>query len=468
MNFLILDISLMVLFLIFVSLFLYRKKKEIKKEGVLWLYHTKWGVKIIKKFGEKNKKLLKILSHVSVWLGYALMAGMIWLFIKIVWIYIFNADVVRAVKIPPIMPLIPYLPQVFKLDFLPPFYFTYWIVILAVIAITHEFFHGIFAAANKVETKTTGFGFFPFFFPIFLAAFVNLNNKIMEKRSNFSQRAILSAGTFANILTAILGVLLLWGLFAAAYVPSGVVFDDYAYDIVNFDEIMSIDGIPFDASLDSSVKLQTNSTNILTKDGTNYVAIKSVSAKDKILALYRDAAAINANLYGPIVEVNNQEITTMESFQYELGQYSPGQTITLTTEIGGEETEYEITLGISPEDNTKAWIGVVFFDTSPRGLVGKISSVTTLYKEAHVYYAPKMEWISFIYDLIWWLILISFSVALVNMLPVGIFDGGRFFYLTVLAITKNEKVAEKSFKGITKVFLALLVLIMVFWVIGIL
>ena len=54
----------------------------------------------------------------------------------------------------------------------------------------------------------------------------------------------------------------------------------------------------------------------------------------------------------------------------------------------------------------------------------------------------------FIYDLLWWLIIISISVALVNMLPVGIFDGGRFFYITVLAMTKKEKVAKKSFKFI--------------------
>ena len=35
--------------------------------------------------------------------------------------------------------------------------------------------------------------------------------------------------------------------------------------------------------------------------------------------------------------------------------------------------------------------------------------------------------------------MICFSVALINMLPIGIFDGGKFFFLTVAAITKNEK-----------------------------
>ena len=172
MSFIVYDVSFLVIFLIFLSIFLYRGRKRVKKEGLLLLYKTTWGIRLINYFGNKYKKTLKALSYVSITLGYILMATMLYLFGKIIWIYAFHQDVVRAIKIPPIMPLIPYLPQAFKLDFLPPFYFTYWIIILAIIAITHEFAHGIFAIREKVNIKTTGFGFFPFFLPIFLAAFV--------------------------------------------------------------------------------------------------------------------------------------------------------------------------------------------------------------------------------------------------------------------------------------------------------
>jgi len=137
MNFIIYDICLLVLFVISISIFLYMKKKNLKKEGLLLLYKTSWGIKLINYIGNKYKKTLKFLGYISIGLGYCLMAGMLYLFGRIVWIYIFNQDIVRAIKVPPIMPLIPYLPQIFKLDFLPPFYFLYWIVIIAVIAITH-------------------------------------------------------------------------------------------------------------------------------------------------------------------------------------------------------------------------------------------------------------------------------------------------------------------------------------------
>ena len=62
--------------------------------------------------------------------------------------------------------------------------------------------------------------------------------------------------------------------------------------------------------------------------------------------------------------------------------------------------------------------------------------------------------------------MISASVALMNMLPMGIFDGGRFFYLTILVLTRNEKKAERWFKISTNFFLLILVLLMVLWVIS--
>src|SRR3989344_8285751 len=204
------DIVLLILFVTFMSWFLYTRKHNLKREGLLYLYRAQWGVKLIDRIGKKYKKTLKFFSYVSIVSGFVLMISMVYLFGKIVWIYVFEPAIVQQIRVPPIIPLVPYLPQVFKLDFLPPFYFTYWIVILAIIAITHEFAHGIFAAYNKVNIKKTGFGFFPFFFPVFLAAFVEPDEKQMQKRSNFGQRAILSAGTFVNLLTAIFFLIVTW------------------------------------------------------------------------------------------------------------------------------------------------------------------------------------------------------------------------------------------------------------------
>lgn len=457
MNFMIFDLTLLGLFLIFVLTFLYRKRKKIQREGLLFLYRTSWGIKLIEKTGKKYKKTLQVLSHFSVWLGYALMGIMIYLFGRIIYIYIFHADIVRAVKIPPIMPLVPYLPQMFKLSFLPPFYFSYWIIVLAIIAITHEFFHGIFAQIAKVKTKTTGFGFFPFFLPVFLAAFVELDEKAMVKKSNFKQRAVLSAGTFANTLTAILGIILMFGFFSLAFSPAGVAYDDYAYNVVDISSIKTINGFP----LENSSELGKIETAEIKVNGEIYYALKQIDLKNNLVALYYDSPAIKQNLTGAIISINGEKINSLEKLSEEVEKYSPKETITLETYDGFDKKLQNITLGESPSGD--AWLGVTFLEQKPKGVFATISAWTTSYKNPHIYYEPDWEFAKYIYDLLWWLVLISFSVALVNMLPVGIFDGGRFFYLTILAITKSEKKAEKAFRGITKFFLFLLFVVMFFW-----
>ncbi|MBU2503823.1 MAG: M50 family metallopeptidase, partial [Nanoarchaeota archaeon] len=98
------------------------------------------------------------------------------------------------------------------------------------------------------------------------------------------------------------------------------------------------------------------------------------------------------------------------------------------------------------------------------GVFGSIVDKAS-FRDQNVYYKPKFNVVSiFIYNLLWWLVLISISVALINMLPVGIFDGGRFFYLTILGITKSKKVAERAFVISTYFFLMILIALMLFWV----
>lgn len=460
MNFILLDILLMILFLGFTSYFLVRNKKKIKKEGLLWLYHTNWGIKLIEKTGKKYKKTLKFLSWVSVTIGYGLMVAMIYLFGKIVYIYAFHSDIVRAVKLPPIMPLVPYLPQMFKLSFLPPFYFSYWIIVLAIIAITHEFFHGIFASLNDVKTKTTGFGFFPFFFPIFLAAFVNLDEKIMSKKTSFQQRAVLSAGTFANILTAIIGAILMLGFFSLTYSPSGIIYDDYAYNVVPMSNITSINGVFVDwETINYSSFQNTSVLNEIIVGNQKYTAVKAFTSEN-FAALYYDSPAIRSGMNGPITKINGNRINSLEKLSEELSKYSPGEWIEVEYYNGSYQIQ-SIELGESPEG--KAWLGITFLDKTPTGWFAKLSYSITSYKNPNIFYTPKFNAAEYIYDLLWWLVLISFSVALVNMLPMGIFDGGRFFYLTILTLTKSEKVAAKSFKYLTFLFLFALLVLMFYW-----
>jgi len=471
MNFIVYDISILIVFAILVSIFLYTRRKNLKKEGLLLLYKETWGIKFIENIAGKYKRLWKILGYVSIVLGYILMILMVYFFIKIVAVYLFNPEIVRAIKIPPIMPLIPYLPTIFNLDFLPPFYFIYWVIIIAVIAIPHEVAHGICAAYNKIKIKNTGFGFFPFFLPIFLAAFVEPDEKEMTKKNKITQMSILSSGTSANVLTAVIFFFILWGFFSISYAPAGVVFDSYSYSLIDVPSITMINNI-------TANNLTYNETlNILDKDinklvaGDDYLLSKSIfeDARSKEayeigkMLVYDNAPAIRSQLVGAITEIDGVKITSQEKLIEELGKKNPGDKINLKTFTGEGYNEYNIILDEHPELNGRAWLGIGFVEKKRNGIMGRVVNVITLFRESNIYYQPVFGFSEFVYNLLWWIVLISISVALINMLPVGIFDGGRFFYLTIAAITRSEKIAKKAFIGITYLFLILLAMIMFFW-----
>jgi len=344
MNFIVYDLILLALFATFVSVFLYTRKKNLKREGLLFLYRTSWGIKLINKVGNKYKKTLKFLSYISIGLGYVLMASVIYLFYTIVKIYVFRPEIVSIIKVPPIMPLIPYLPKIFKLSFLPEFNFTYWIVILAVIAISHEFAHGIFAAYNKVKIKKTGFGFFPFFLPVFLAAFVELDESKMAKKSKFSQMAILSAGTFANVVVAILFFGVMWLFFSMAFTPAGVVFDTYSYSFIPVMSITMINNISLlNPSYEEVSQIINETDNVIKVNRKAYDKGISGFSADKngkyYIGLYDDAPAINAGLIGAISEINGVKIINREKLSEELLKNSPGDEIKIKTKIDEEIIE---------------------------------------------------------------------------------------------------------------------------------
>jgi membrane-associated protease RseP (regulator of RpoE activity) len=469
MDFMIYDLIFLAIFLVFTVTFLFRHRKNLKKEGLLFLYKTGVGVKIINKIGKKYKKLLNVLSYVSIIVGFILMGIMIYLFGKIVWMYIFNSEAVKMIKLPPIAPLIPYLPQIFKLSFLPPFYFTYWIFILAIVAISHEFSHGIFAINKNVKIKSTGFGFFPFFLPIFLAAFVELDEKKMTKKKISSQMAILSAGTFANLILAFLffGIMALF--FSLSFAPAGITFDTYTYSAVGISAITSINNMNVNNIGYNELLQISNKTGFTTvKAGeseflTTYEFMKSQKDNGEYVILYDNAPAIKANLSSLIVKINGVNILSRESIAEEISKYSPGDKVTVTTRMDDYDMDYQIVFGENPFNSTKAYLGIGFMERKNSGIIGTVMSWFTSFKDSNIYYTPKFGAAEFIYNLLWWLVMISFSVALVNMLPVGIFDGGRFFYLAILALTKSEKKAHKAYKFLTYLFLALVVVIMVFW-----
>lgn len=458
MSFVVYDLTFLVVFTLLVVAFLYRNRANLKREGIMYLYRTELGIRLMKYVSKKYARILRPMQYLIIACGYALMAGMIWFLAKFTYTYSTSAYFVQATKIPPLIPLVPYLPDLFKVSFLPPFYFTYWIVIIAVIAIGHEFAHGVFAKLNGIRIKSTGFGFLG----PFLAFFVEPDEKQVTKAKKFPQLAFIAAGTFANVVMTILFALVLWAFFALSFAPAGVNFNDYAFSVVNVSTISSIGSTMIPSPMGNLSQITVGEETYLVPAGN---VERAREAGIPQIMVYQDAPAINAGITGPIVAVDDMPVRNLVELRSEIQQRNPGETVEITTVSDGARVTTPVTL---EDNNGMPYLGIVTSAPSRSGISGWFYNLLAKVKDPFIYYEPHYDadlaW--FGYHLLWWLVLINFSVALVNMLPVGIFDGGRFFYLTVWGITGKERWARYAFKFTTWAVMLILVWLMVRWFIA--
>jgi len=456
------DIAFLVLFCIIAGLVLIIHRKKVGREGPIFLYRTQIGIKIIDKISKKYPKTLNALSYVIIFAGYILTAMMIWLLVQIVWLFS-KPEYVQMIKIPPLMPFIPYLPQLFKVEWLPPLYFTYWIVITAVVAIAHEGFHGIYARLYNIKIKSTGFGFLG---PI-MTFFVEPDEKAMKKAKPRHQMAMLGAGVFGNLLCAAVFFFILLLFFSLAYTPSGALFNTYSYST-----------IPITAAANASVGTDKiildgmNLTQITFENHSFYIWENHLQTyKDYetgLINIYQDMPALHAKLNGAISAINDVQVKTSTELGTQLEKYKPGDSVTIETKNKTGTTEYKLVLGEDYDKKGRAVLGIGVLMPKTTGVKGFLYKIMNSFRDPTVYYEPKADsnLIEFVYYLVWWIVLVSFGMALFNILPLAIADGGRFWYLNVLALTGSKKIAEKTYKATTGIILAIFILLMVFWAIG--
>ncbi len=462
MGFVIYDLAFMTLFILLFVAFIATRKHNLHRQGLLYLYKTKWGIKFIEWTSKKFSKVLRPLEYLVVACGYVLMIAAVWIVVEIAYIYIKSPEVAQAVEAPPVFPIFPYFTEFFNLNsFFPPFYFTYFVVVIAILAVSHEFAHGIFARLNKVKIHSTGFAFLG----PFLGAFVEQDDKQMNKAKKFSQLSILAAGTFANIVMTVLFTIIMWGFFTSTFVPVGVHFDSYTFEVIPAQNL-SFEGTPI-VNLNASA-VSSNETFIqLRSDNSTYYtspsALKNSIAKNsEYLMVFDESPALKAQLSGAISEINGKRIDSYTVLRNALQSYKPGDIITIKTiQQNNEVKDYQIQLA---DKNGNAYLGISSFEKNRGGVLGVMYTVIYGIKDPQIQYDSKIgDFGIFVYNLLWWIILLNFLVALTNMLPVGIFDGGRFFYLTVWGVTKNRKAGERAFAFTTWAIILLVALMMVRW-----
>jgi membrane-associated protease RseP (regulator of RpoE activity) len=451
-SFYVYDIALLILFTLGIFIFLNMHKKNMKREGIIFMYRTKLGINAINWTSNKFKKILHPLKYLIIFTGIVLMIIMIIILGLNVVIYAFT-EITEQVKAPPIAPLIPYFPELFGMEsFFPPFYFIYFIIALAIVAIVHEFSHGIYMKLFKIKIKSTGFVFLG---PI-LGAFVEEEKSQFEKKKKLQQMTVLGAGVFANVVIAFIFYGLYVLFFFSSFSQSGFIFNSYSGAKIPVENISSIEveGNLYKLSaFNYTFYLDENLAKQLNETGLEYYTV------------YFDSPAFKSQLKGVITQIDDIKIKNQNDLGIFLESKKPGDESNFVTEYKGEVKNYKILFGKNPINSSKAYLGVAGSVSSPHGVIQKVLFLFMNFKEPSSYYKPtwNSDAVYFIYYFIWWIMLINFLVALFNMLPLGILDGGRFFYLAVLSVTRSEKFAKKAFKFMNYLIVFIFVLLMFIW-----
>jgi len=351
-------------------------RKNIKRESILILRKTKRGKQLLSSIGNKFPRGWKFLGMAGVFFTFGASIYGFYVLLNIVVTALLVEEAVGGLSfvLPSITPEVVILPGVFAIPF------WHMIISLALLIVVHEGSHGLMAVREKIPIKSIGWGLLI----VIPLAFVEPNEKILQKSGNWPQLRIFAAGSFANFIVAGFVLLISFPLLSGAFTASGVGF-------INYDE-----GYP----------------------------------------------AEDVNLTGLIIGINGQDVMSRGDLQSIMENVKPNQTIEIVTKDYDKERNvvlktYNLTtserLDEEGKPTGKAYIGIrgvldgndisnfvfpVVFFINP-----DFSMFFTLNEGLQAYSSV----IFFFLSLLAFLFIINFGVGLVNMLPIKPLDGGRMW-----------------------------------------
>ena len=329
----------------------FRSKMDVQAKFIM-LFRTQFGIKAMKWASKKYGEWIKLVGYTGVGVGFI---GMI--LITYTLIHNLIKLLIEPAASSGVALVLPGV-NVPGLGVLP---FWHWLLAIFVIALIHEFGHGIVAKAHGIKVHNSGFVLIG---PI-IGAFVEPDIKQMEKSKDIVNYSILAGGPFANILLAGVALLLLNLVFTPV---QGLMLEDTGF---TFEEY--------------------SGTNMPTE-----------------LAGIPENSIINS--------INNEATTTFQEFATVLQCQDPGDNISVTTiEEDGTQKSFIITLGNNPDNPNKPFLGISTisneFDLKPQFETGFNRAV--------------YEVISWLTDFSRWLFVLSLGIGLFNLLPLPIVDGGK-------------------------------------------
>ena len=375
-------------FCVFLAVVMWLDRKNVKRDSILFMRKTQRGKKLIMRLGTSIPGL-KAVGVFAVIVGFAV--SLFFMF------YLGTSAYEMAIAEKPPMASVGLLLPSFTAEpvLLPgivgaPFW--YWMISIALLIVFHEGMHGLMAAREKMKIKSLGWGVLA----IIPMAFVEPDEKELQKRPAWQQLRVFAAGSFGNFILAAISIILLYAFMVSFYVPGGVAFNSY------------MPGYP----------------------------AENVNLTGVIVGLSFADSDANYNLI----------INDVETLKAALDSAGPARDVVVHTRVyyrnyTFEERNYSL---VTASNGTSAVLGINY----------NLQTANFLRLENGLW-----EWrqvINFFEGLFEWMFIINIGVGAVNLLPLGPLDGGRMWQLVFRRISKKRsKALEKTVTGLA---LALIIL----------
>ena len=253
-----------ILFYIGVTLFVFLNRKRFEIHGkIVALYRTQWGVRLMERVAARYPEAVKLLGYIGAGVGFVAMAVIVFFLLQGLYNLFFVEDALPVVS--PVLPGIP-VPGGIHIPLVQG------VLSIFIVAVIHEFAHGVVASAHKVKVKNAG----PAIFGPFFAAFVEPDEKQLKKKSDIVQYSMFAAGSFSNILLALVVFALLFfavaPLMTSLYPAQGVVFDE-------------VEAPAVDANVATGVRYVSLNEHQLTNTGSLLQALRTLSPEEEVVLI---------------------------------------------------------------------------------------------------------------------------------------------------------------------------------------
>ncbi len=386
------DIITFILFVVLMSIFLYVKRKNLHIQKLLFpvfyllIYRTSLGLKLMDKISHKYREWVKLFGYICSGFGFLGMAYISYGVLDIM-VRFFISPTTTETGFALVLPGTS-IPGVGYLSF------WFWIIPIVLLAIVHEFSHGVVARAHDVKVKSSGFAFLGILAPIIPAAFVEPDEKELEKKEDIVQYSVFSAGPLSNIIFAFLLLMFL------PYVA------DFSGNTL----------APFEDQITYPVGFSVDILNESLPSG---------------LAGMRGHVLIDS--------YNHEKIDNANVFIKDVSCREAGEVISFGS--GGDV--YSVEAIGHPDDGKRAFVGVHNIKNERR--------VRPEYESIKgPYYWFK--------DLFKWLFLLNYFIGLINLFPIYITDGARMLRVAIGKLVKNQEKAIKVWSFINMMFLFLILI----------